>query len=136
LFWSRGSDGEAILTVLFARFSGDELIGVVDEFADEFGRDGAIEDEGVPVALVHVVAGEDGRVFIAEFDGAVGVAFEVEACGEFAGSGEGEHFSADLEDEGIGAEGCGLFGTGHGEGVVDDVGEVHGRVEYRVSRGI
>jgi hypothetical protein len=29
-----------------------------------------------------------------------------------------------------------LFGTGHGEGVVDDVGEVHGWVEYRVSRGI
>ena len=124
------------LTILFPRFSGDELIGVVDEFADEAGGEGTVENEGIPVAFVHVVAGEDGGVFVAEFDGAVGIAFEVEACGEFAGSGEGEHFSADFEDEGIGAEGGGLFGSGHGEGVVDDVGEVHGWVEYRVSRGI
>ena len=37
---------------------------MLDEFADEFRGHGTVEDEGVPVLLVHVPAGFDGLVLI------------------------------------------------------------------------
>jgi hypothetical protein len=52
---------------------------VVDQFADQGLRQRTIEHDGVPVPLVHVVAGEDGGVFVAEGEGAIGLALEVEA---------------------------------------------------------
>lgn len=99
---------------------------MVDEGADEGGIKGTVEHEGIPVAFVHVVAGEDGRVLISEGKGAVGVALEVEARWHVLGDGEGEHFAGDFIDEHIGAEGGGFFGTLEGEAVGDGVGQIHG----------
>ena len=99
---------------------------MVDEFADESGGDGAVEDDGVPVALAHVVAGGDGGVLGAEEFGAVGIALQVDARGEVVGDGEGEHLAGDLVNEDVGAEGGGFFRAGLGEETGDGVGEVHG----------
>jgi len=93
-----------------------------DEFAEERGRD-AIDVDGVPVAFVHVVAGLDGVVLIAEVEGAVGVALEIEARRDVGEGGEGEEFVGDFEDEDVGAERGGFGGVGECEAEVAEVGE-------------
>jgi hypothetical protein len=64
---------------LLARALGEpahhEVVGVLDEIADELVGHGAVQREGVPVPLVQVVAGPDRRVGAAELDGRVGFAF-------------------------------------------------------------
>jgi hypothetical protein len=110
----------------------DAVKGVVDEFADEGVREGAVEVEGVPVAFVHVVSGEDGGVFVTENEGAIGVAFEVHADGDVFGGEGGEHFVGDLVDEDFGAEGDFLGGFGMGEEVFADLFDVVHGVEWLI----
>ena len=108
----------------------DEGVGMVDEIGDEICGEGAVEDEGVPVFFIHVVAGKDGVVFVAEFERTFGVAFEIHAAFLVVESESGEHFSEDFINEDFGTEG-GFFGDFvHGEhvgaAVVD--GEFHWQV--------
>lgn len=110
---------------VFGEGGDDEGVGVGDEVAEKRGRQGAVDEDGVPVALVHVVAGADGFVAVAEGDGAGGVAFEVHSGRIVGGIGEGEDFAADFVDEDLGAEGGGFFGTGEGEAEVDGFRKVH-----------
>lgn len=98
---------------------------MVDQFLDKFGGERAVEDERVPMALVHVVTGDDRLVFLAEDGGALGVALEIDGGWKFIRLGERKHFPAHLVNQHIRAEGRGLHGTGLGEKTGDDCGEVH-----------
>ena len=96
-----------------------------DQFADEGGGEGAIQEDGVPVALVHVVAGEDGVLFLPEGDGAVGVALEVHAGRVFLRGGEGEELAVDFEDKDVRSEGSGGLHLRKREAQIAGGGEVH-----------
>lgn len=64
---------------------------MVDEFPEEGGGDGAVEEEGVPVLFVHVVAGQDAFwIPVSEFQGSLGVTFQIHPRGEIFRDGEGE----------------------------------------------
>jgi hypothetical protein len=132
-----------LFQLLFYAFPGgpgmageDAVEGVVNEFADERVREGVVEVEGVPVAFVHVVSGEDGGVIVTENEGTIGVAFEVHANGDiFRGEG-GEHFAGDLVDEDFGAEGGFLGGFRMGEEVFADLFDViHGLETFGAAEG-
>ena len=75
-----GSLSDEVLTISLGEASDDEVPGVIAEFADESGLEAAIEDEGVPMALVHVIAWENGVVLGTERDGAIRITFEVGAA--------------------------------------------------------
>ena len=91
---------------------GDQRERVVDELSDQLRWHGAIEQDGVPVLLVHVVAGNDAFVFLAKGDRAFGVAFQIHARGELIRHRRGEHLAADLVNEHVGAEGSGFLTAG------------------------
>jgi len=100
---------------------------VVDELGDESRGQGIVEDDGIPMLLVHVIAGDDGLIFFPELKGPVGIALEVHPALVVFESEGGEHLAEDLVDEGVGAEG-GLLrdlwkGQDVGAAVVD--GKVH-----------
>lgn len=72
------------------------------------------EVEGIPVALVHVVAGDHGFVAVAEEFVFGGIAFEVENPLAVFFSDEGEHFPADFIYQGVRAERRFLRAAGEG----------------------
>ena len=65
-------------------------------------------------------------MFVAEGEGAIGLALEVEARRDFPGNREGEQFPADFADKNLGAERRGLFSARFGEAVGDSAGQIHG----------
>lgn len=103
-----------------------EIVRMVDEGEDEGGGDAAVDDDGVPVFFVHVVAGNDGVVFFAELEGEGGIAFYIDGEGDGIHGEEEKDFAHDFEDDGDVVEGEGFFYCGFGEAVVSDVFDVHG----------
>ena len=113
----------------------DEVVGVVHQFGDEGGGQGAIEPEGVPVLFVHVVAGNDGVVFVAEFDGAIGIALEIHAAFVVIEGEGGEHFAEDFINEDVRAERCFFGDAGFGEHVAAAVIDGEGHSGVFLKRG-
>lgn len=62
----------------------DEVIRVVDEITDELGGKRAIKNQGVPVALIHMIAGSDGFILVAQREGTLWVALEINPGGKTA----------------------------------------------------
>jgi hypothetical protein len=108
---------------------------VLDELADELGRHGTVEDEGVPVLLVHVPAGFDGLVLVAKLQGALGIALQVDAGGVVLRHGDGEELATDFVHEGFRSKRLRFLGGGEAEAKVDDIGEVHEEAKTHKVRG-
>ena len=51
---------------LFGEGVEDQAVGFVEEVSQQIVGDGALRADGVPVSLVHVVAGQDVRILPAE----------------------------------------------------------------------
>jgi hypothetical protein len=81
-----------------------QLPGVVHQLRELVAGDRAVELDRVPVPLVQVVAGGDGRVALAQGLGQGGVAFEADAARLAAEGAEGEDPAADLEHGHVVAE--------------------------------
>ena len=73
----------------------------------------AIDDHGVPVALVEVVSGKHRRVRPAQRLGERGLALEADPKRVRAELRQGEHLPGDLEHRGLGAERKRLLGSGN-----------------------
>src|SRR4051794_7707266 len=81
-----------------------EVVGILDQVHDRLIGEGAVDDHRVPVALVQVVARDDGGMRLAELLRQSGLAFEADAqrlCGE---AREGEDLAAHLEHRVLGTE--------------------------------
>ena len=91
---------------------------MVDQFPDQCDGDAAIQDDGVPVRLVHVVSRHDRSIGFAEFEGPFGVAFGVELHRMAVEGDQQEGLAPDLEYQDIGAEGEAFLHFGLGEGMV------------------
>ena len=98
---------------------------MLDQFAHQFGRQAAAEGQRVPVAFVHVVTGLDVLVAVAQFQGALGIAFQVHAVRQFIGDGEGEHLATDLVHDRLRPERRGFLDSRQREAMRTKVGEDH-----------
>lgn len=98
---------------------------MLDEFADEFRGHGTVEDEGVPVLLVHVPAGFDGLILVTKLQRALGITLQVDAGRMVLGNGDGEELAADFINERLGSKRLRFLSAGEAEAEVDDIGEVH-----------
>lgn len=87
----------------------NQIVGVLDELFHQIRRDRAIQYQGIPMTLVHVIAGNNGIVFLAELEGAVRIALQVHTQRIAGRIIDGEKFSADFLDECIRPEGCGFL---------------------------
>ena len=106
---------------------------MLDEFADQGGREGTIQTDGVPVTLVHVKAGSDGVIFLAEEDGAVRVALEVQRGGKFSWRRESTELAGNFEDEDLGTEGSAGLRPRKGLAKIARGGKIHG-TDYQLAR--
>src|SRR5688572_8532892 len=82
----------------------DEVVGVLDQVADELVRQAAVERDRVPVALVQVVAGANRGIAGAQRDGELGLALDAHVERRSAERADGEDLARDLEDRGLGPE--------------------------------
>jgi hypothetical protein len=99
---SRGSTERAITSEKMGSLAprqaaDDELVGVVNHLSKLVIFDGAVELDGVPVALVEVVAGANRLVHGAQLERPIRVALEAHAAGIACKRDESEHPSVDLE---------------------------------------
>ena len=78
--WENGSffRGPERLSFLGAEAFHDQLVGVINEFANQFAGYCSIEANGIPVFFVHVIAGSDVLILFAKFDRAIRVAFQID----------------------------------------------------------
>ena len=102
-----------------------QVVGVIDHLPQESFRQGTVQGDRVPVALVHVVARRHGRMRRAQQFGPYGVAFQVERRTRVKPLGQGEELAQHLEHEHLGAEGKARLGPGFRVAMVDE-GFVHG----------
>ena len=77
---------------------------MVDQVEDHRGGHGAIESDRIPMPFVHVVAGLNGSILVAEGESTLRVAFEIHGRRHVGRIGEGEQFAAHLEHQDFGAE--------------------------------
>lgn len=77
---------------------------MIGQFQDQLCWDAAIGADGVPVLLVHVVAGLNAVVPFPKFNGPFGIAFQIHAC-ERVHVHQREDLSGNTEHEYIRAEG-------------------------------
>ena len=82
----------------------DERVALVDEMLQQEIRDAAVQDDGVPVTLVEVIARADGVELVAQSLGFEGVAFEADPQWVRTPGDEREHLSFDLEHQGVGTK--------------------------------
>ena len=85
----------------------------------------AVEDDGIPVAFVHMVAGEHGGIVLPQDFRLERIALEVQPQRFLVGGDQGEHLAAHLEDQGGGVEGEVFDGAVLGGEVGAEGGEVH-----------
>lgn len=97
---------------------------MVNPVAKQTVVDAAVDHDGVPHFLVHVVAGLHTVVSLAQINGQLGIAFHVEAEGGIEGH-QGEHFVEDLKNKGLRAERHGLGNAGFGKTVGAEFFYVH-----------
>ena len=63
--------------IALGEFRDDEFVRVIAEFAHELWLERAIEHERVPVALVHVIAWNNGVMVCTKLHGPIGIALEI-----------------------------------------------------------
>jgi len=78
---------------------------MVDHAAQFGGRNSAAQLDRVPVLLIHVIAGLDFLVTIAQIERALRIAFQVHPRWNVIERSEGEDLSANFENEDILTEG-------------------------------
>src|ERR1035441_326538 len=90
-------------------------IGQLHHLADQAVRKGSVQDDRVPMLLVHVVSGLDRRKLLAQGQGPEGVAFQVGVPDPFRGPQGGEHLSPGFINRYLGPEGKSLLGARFGK---------------------
>jgi hypothetical protein len=97
---------------------------MIDQLLQLGIADGAIQQHGIPVFLVHVIAGRNKSELIAQFHGPFGVAFQVNA-GKGIYIRQGKDLTAYLENEGILAKGHILRYPGLVQAIIPEFFDVH-----------
>ena len=69
---------------------------MIDEFADERGGHRTIEDQRVPMLLVHVITRSDRTVGVPQRERALRIALQVDRCGKSSGAVSANIFPATL----------------------------------------
>ena len=87
-------------------------------------RNSAAQLDRVPVFLVHVIAGLDFLVAIAQIERAIRIAFQVHPGRNLVERGEGEHFPTDFEDERVRAEGRAFGDVWFRQAISPEVGKI------------
>src|SRR5215469_6086381 len=75
----------------------DQVVGIAEQIVHHLVRQRAIQRDGVPVPLVQVVAGGDGRVTGPKLNRQIRIALETDLQRLAVKVGRGEHLPADLE---------------------------------------
>jgi hypothetical protein len=98
---------------------------MVDHFSQLGIRYAALNLDGVPVFLVHVITRRHLLVPIAQLEGQIWIAFQVHSGGHFVESRQCEHLTSDFEHENIGPEWRALACTRFAQTVFAELREIH-----------
>src|SRR4029077_10597755 len=93
----------------------DEVVGILDHLLYCLVGKRAIENHGVPVLLVEVVAGNDGRMRLAQGLRQSRLALDADPQRLLAEPRERKHLPSHLEDRRLGIEGKRLLRSGERE---------------------
>ena len=99
----------------FGRLLHYQIVGVIDHLSDLSFWNDSIENDRVPVFLIHVIAGTHLLVAIAEFQRQIGIAFQIHGRRHHIECSQCEHFSRDLEHNVFRTERCCLPRSGLAE---------------------
>src|SRR5207247_7707688 len=113
------------------KLADDEVVGVLDHVLDHLLGERAVEDHGIPVPLVQVIAGEHRRVCLAELLRELRFALEADPQRAPAKLGQGEHLASDLEHRCLRAKGKGLLRSRKREAVLKEDIRAHLRDDDR-----
>src|SRR6476659_6682839 len=89
---------------LLSQTGGDQLVGMVDPFAQFVRRNPPAQLDRVPMLLVHVITGAHLLVAIAQIERALWVALQAHMSRDTIERGDGENFPAHLKDKRVRAE--------------------------------
>jgi len=98
---------------------------VIDHFPQVRVRNLSAELDRIPMFFVHVIAGTDWFVSIAQFKREIGITFQIHRCGIFIKSGQREHFAADFENENVLTEWRALTSAWLAQAVFTKLLEIH-----------
>src|SRR6266516_2064059 len=95
---SLAGQGDQLVPLSPGQAGQHQVVGMIDEFQHLLLRHRTVESHGVPVPLVEVVAGGDGRITAAQVGRQAGIALEADAARCRAQRHQREHLPGDLED--------------------------------------
>jgi hypothetical protein len=74
---------------------------VIDHFPQVRVRNLSAKVDRIPMLFVHVIAGTDLFVSIAQFKREIGITFQIHRCRIFIERGQREHFATYFENENV-----------------------------------
>ncbi len=98
-----------------------------DQLLYQTGWQRAVQHHGVPMLLVHVPAGRDGRVLLAQGNGALWITLEIDARWVVIRHGDGEHFASDFVNKRLGTKGRALIGSRLAQALGNGIWQIHNR---------
>src|SRR5437016_47418 len=107
------------------QFLRHKLVRVINHFAQLRVWNSTVELDGVPMFFVHVVAGTDLLVSIAQFESQVRITFQIRRRWDFIEWREREYFTGHLKNENVFSERCALDCSELAKAVIAEGFQIH-----------